>query len=218
MNNYFGIDRIPVCTGSGMYRLHCMTTPDTGCVGGATQQLWQIMELVKASKWSRYSSSKAKWQYLLTFQVSRHCHLALNGTIVHAVHCFAFASISCILTTALARTLYYILLQWLSKHVFGPCYFWPILWNLIIISYDQERSRKRHCFIYIGCRPYLIYYQSFMFWAWSNCRLCSGLYTTRRAETSYTDSTTFSWYDFTPAVTSVCYYYYLLLSSCMHTI
>ena len=22
-NNYYGIDRIPVCTGSGMYRLHC---------------------------------------------------------------------------------------------------------------------------------------------------------------------------------------------------
>ena len=25
-NNYYGIDRIPVCTGSGMYRLHCGTT------------------------------------------------------------------------------------------------------------------------------------------------------------------------------------------------
>ena len=24
-NNYYGIDRIPVCTGSGMYRLHCIT-------------------------------------------------------------------------------------------------------------------------------------------------------------------------------------------------
>ena len=23
-NNYYGIDRIPVCTGSGMYRLHCI--------------------------------------------------------------------------------------------------------------------------------------------------------------------------------------------------
>ena len=22
-NNYYGIDRIPVCTGSGMYKLHC---------------------------------------------------------------------------------------------------------------------------------------------------------------------------------------------------
>ena len=22
-NNYYGMDRIPVCTGSGMYRLHC---------------------------------------------------------------------------------------------------------------------------------------------------------------------------------------------------
>ena len=22
-NNYYGIDKIPVCTGSGMYRLHC---------------------------------------------------------------------------------------------------------------------------------------------------------------------------------------------------
>ena len=22
-NNHYGIDRIPVCTGSGMYRLHC---------------------------------------------------------------------------------------------------------------------------------------------------------------------------------------------------
>ena len=24
-NNYYGIDRIPACTGSGMYRLHCTT-------------------------------------------------------------------------------------------------------------------------------------------------------------------------------------------------
>ena len=24
-NNYYGIDRITVCTGSGMYRLHCIT-------------------------------------------------------------------------------------------------------------------------------------------------------------------------------------------------
>ena len=24
-NNYYGIDRIPVCTGSGMYRLHCIS-------------------------------------------------------------------------------------------------------------------------------------------------------------------------------------------------
>ena len=24
LNNYYGIDRIPVCTGSGMYRLHCI--------------------------------------------------------------------------------------------------------------------------------------------------------------------------------------------------
>ena len=24
-NNYYGIDRILVCTGSGMYRLHCIT-------------------------------------------------------------------------------------------------------------------------------------------------------------------------------------------------
>ena len=23
-NNYYGIERIPVCTGSGMYRLHCI--------------------------------------------------------------------------------------------------------------------------------------------------------------------------------------------------
>ena len=23
-NHYYGIDRIPVCTGSGMYRLHCI--------------------------------------------------------------------------------------------------------------------------------------------------------------------------------------------------
>ena len=23
-NNYYSIDRIPVCTGSGMYRLHCI--------------------------------------------------------------------------------------------------------------------------------------------------------------------------------------------------
>ena len=24
-NKYYGLDRIPVCTGSGMYRLHCIT-------------------------------------------------------------------------------------------------------------------------------------------------------------------------------------------------
>ena len=24
LNNYYGIERIPVCTGSGMYRLHCI--------------------------------------------------------------------------------------------------------------------------------------------------------------------------------------------------
>ena len=24
LNNYYGIDRIPVCRGSGMYRLHCI--------------------------------------------------------------------------------------------------------------------------------------------------------------------------------------------------
>ena len=25
LNYYYGIDRIPVCTGSGMYRLHCIS-------------------------------------------------------------------------------------------------------------------------------------------------------------------------------------------------
>ena len=46
-NNYYGIDRIPVCTGSGMFRLHC----------SSHRPLWGYIHTIHKKKGKIYCQS-----------------------------------------------------------------------------------------------------------------------------------------------------------------
>ena len=49
-NNYYGIDRIPVRTGSGMYRLHCIISPWSD--PDECQNVWRVLNNSKSSSWT----------------------------------------------------------------------------------------------------------------------------------------------------------------------
>ena len=61
-NNYYGIDRIPVCTGSGMYRLHCTSMIFVMCLWFQYQH-WRTYQSRLKSKIMSLNGERCGWTW-----------------------------------------------------------------------------------------------------------------------------------------------------------